>query len=229
MKKNILIIGGGSLIGQEVTALIRAAGDNPIVTSRSQMVIEDGDFFQLNPNEDLSQLDALPESIDGFLYCPGSISLKSLQRIDLKDIQEDMKINFEGAFNVVKKVLPNLKKDTGASVVFISSVAATSGMTFHTSISASKAALEGFARSLAAELAPRVAVNCIAPSLTNTPLAANLLSDDKRIKASEERHPLNAIGDPKVIAGVIYGLLSAKENWITGQTINVDGGLSTLR
>ena len=229
MKKNILIIGGGSLIGQEVTALIRAAGDNPIVTSRSQMVIEDGDFFQLNPNEDLSQLDALPESIDGFLYCPGSISLKSLQRIDLKDIQEDMKINFEGAFNVVKKVLPNLKKDTGASVVFISSVAATSGMTFHTSISASKAALEGFARSLAAELAPRVAVNCIAPSLTNTPLAANLLSDDKRIKASEERHPLNAIGDPKVIAGVIYGLLSAKESWITGQTINVDGGLSTLR
>ena len=229
MKKNILIIGGGSLIGQEVTALIREAGDNPIVTSRSQMVIEDGDFFQLDPNEDLSQLDALPESIDGFLYCPGSISLKSLQRMDLADIQEDMKINFEGAFNVVKKVLPNLKKDAGASVVFISSVAATSGMTFHTSISASKAALEGFARSLAAELAPRVAVNCIAPSLTNTPLAANLLSDDKRIKASEERHPLNAIGDPKVIAGVIYGLLSAKENWITGQTINVDGGLSTLR
>ena len=229
MKKNILIIGGGSLIGQEVTALIQAAGDNPIVTSRSLMVIEDGDFFQLDPNEDLSQLDALPESIDGFLYCPGSISLKSLQRMDLADIQEDMKINFEGAFNVVKKVLPNLKKDAGASVVFISSVAATSGMTFHTSISASKAAVEGFARSLAAELAPRVAVNCIAPSLTNTPLAANLLSDDKRIKASEERHPLNAIGDPKVIAGVIYGLLSAKENWITGQTINVDGGLSTLR
>ena len=102
-------------------------------------------------------------------------------------------------------------------------------MTFHTSISASKAALEGFSRSLAAELAPRVAVNCIAPSLTNTPLAAKLLSDEKRIKASEERHPLNAIGDPKALAGVIYGLLSAKENWITGQTISVDGGLSTLR
>ena len=102
-------------------------------------------------------------------------------------------------------------------------------MTFHTSISASKSALEGFARSLAAELAPRVAVNCIAPSLTDTPLAANLLSDEKRIKASEERHPLNAIGNPKALAGVIYGLLSAKENWITGQTISVDGGLSTLR
>jgi NAD(P)-dependent dehydrogenase (short-subunit alcohol dehydrogenase family) len=193
------------------------------------MALQDGDFFQLDPNDDLSQLDKLTESIDGLLYCPGSITLKSLQRMDLVDVQEDMKINFEGAFNIVKKVLPNLKKDAGASVVFISSVAAISGMTFHSSISASKAALEGFARSLAAELAPRVAVNCIAPSLTNTPLAASLLGDEKRIQASEERHPLNAIGDPKAIAGVIYGLLSAKENWITGQTISVDGGLSTLR
>ena len=229
MKKNILIIGGSSLIGQEVTALVQAAGDNPIITSRTDMAVQDGVFFQLDPNDDLSQLDELPESIDGLLYCPGSITLKSLQRMDLVDVQEDMKINFEGAFNIVKKVLPNLKKDAGASVVFISSVAAISGMTFHSSISASKAALEGFARSLAAELAPRVAVNCIAPSLTNTPLAASLLGDEKRIQASEERHPLNAIGDPKVIAGVIYGLLSAKENWITGQTISVDGGLSTLR
>ena len=169
MQKNILVIGGGSLIGQEVISLIQKAGDNPIITSRSEMAIQNGDFFQLDPNEDLSQLDALPESIDGLLYCPGSISLKSLQRMDISDIQEDMRINFEGAFNVVKKVLPNLKKDEGASVVFISSVAATSGMTFHTSISASKSALEGFARSLAAELAPRVAVNCVAPSLTNTP------------------------------------------------------------
>ena len=229
MKKNILIIGGSSLIGQEVTALVQAAGDYPIITSRTDMAVQDGVFFQLDPNDDLSQLDELPESIDGLLYCPGSITLKSLQRMDLVDVQEDMKINFEGAFNIVKKVLPNLKKDAGASVVFISSVAAISGMTFHSSISASKAALEGFARSLAAELAPRVAVNCIAPSLTNTPLAASLLGDEKRIQASEERHPLNAIGDPKAIAGVIYGLLSAKENWITGQTISVDGGLSTLR
>ena len=229
MKKNILIIGGSSLIGQEVTALVQAAGYHPIITSRTDMAVQDGVFFQLDPNDDLSQLDELPESIDGLLYCPGSITLKSLQRMDLVDVQEDMKINFEGAFNIVKKVLPNLKKDAGASVVFISSVAAISGMTFHSSISASKAALEGFARSLAAELAPRVAVNCIAPSLTNTPLAASLLGDEKRIQASEERHPLNAIGDPKAIAGVIYGLLYAKENWITGQTISVDGGLSTLR
>ena len=229
MQKKILVIGGSSLIGQEVVALIKAAGDHPIVTSRSRMEVEDGSFFQLDPNEDLSTLDELPDSIDALLYCPGSISLKSIQRMDLTEVQADMKINFEGAFNIIKKVLPNLKKDTGASVVFISSVAVNTGMTFHTSIAASKGALEGFSRSLAAELAPRVAVNCIAPSLTNTPLAANLLSDEKRIKASEERHPLNSIGDPKALARVIYGLLSAKDNWITGQTISVDGGLSTIR
>ena len=128
-----------------------------------------------------------------------------------------------------KKFLPNLKKDDGASVVFISSVAAKSGMTFHSSIAASKAALEGFARSLASELAPRVAVNCVAPSLTNTPMAEHLLNNEKKLQSSEERHPLNAIGDPAKVAKVIYNLFSAKEDWITGQTISIDGGLSSLR
>ena len=155
MQKNILVIGGGSLIAKEVISLIQKAGDNPIITSRSEMAIQNGDFFQLDPNVDLSQLDALPESIDGLLYCPGSISLKSLQRMDISDIQEDMRINFEGAFNVVKKVLPNLKKDAGSSVVFISSVAATSGMTFHTSISASKSRnISGF-REIFSKMSPR--------------------------------------------------------------------------
>jgi NAD(P)-dependent dehydrogenase (short-subunit alcohol dehydrogenase family) len=149
--------------------------------------------------------------------------------MDISDLREDFRINVEGAFNIIKKVLPNLKKDDGASVVFISSIAAKNGMTFHSSIAASKAALEGFARSLASELAPRVAINCVAPSLTNTPMAEHLLNNEKKLQSSEERHPLNTIGDPARIAGVIYNLFSAKDNWITGQTINVDGGLSTLR
>jgi NAD(P)-dependent dehydrogenase (short-subunit alcohol dehydrogenase family) len=149
--------------------------------------------------------------------------------MDISDVRDDFRINVEGAFNIIKKVLPNLKKDDGASVVFISSVAAKNGMTFHSSIAASKAALEGFARSLASELAPRVAINCVAPSLTNTPMAEHLLNNEKKLQSSEERHPLNTIGDPARIAGVIYNLFSAKDNWITGQTINVDGGLSTLR
>ena len=229
MQKNILVIGGNSLIGQEVIKLSNSKGDNVIATSRSTIDLPLENFIKLDPNEDLSSLDALPESIDALLYCPGSISLKSIQRMDISDIREDFRINVEGAFNIIKKVLPNLKKDEGASVVFISSVAAKSGMTFHSSIATSKAALEGFARSLASELAPRVAVNCIAPSLTNTPMAEHLLNNEKKLQSSEERHPLNTIGDPAKVAKVIYNLFSAKEDWITGQTISIDGGLSSLR
>jgi 3-oxoacyl-[acyl-carrier protein] reductase len=229
MQKNILVIGGNSLIGQEVIKLSNSEGDNVIATSRSTIDLPLKNFIQLDPNEDLSGLDALPDSIDALLYCPGSISLKSIQRMDISDIREDFRINVEGAFNIIKKVLPNLKKDNGASVVFISSVAANSGMTFHSSIATSKAALEGFARSLASELAPRVAINCVAPSLTNTPMAEHLLDNEKKLQSSQERHPLNSIGDPVKVAKVIYNLFSAKEDWITGQTISIDGGLSSLR
>ena len=229
MQKNILVIGGNSSIGQEVIKLANSQGDNVIATSRSIIDTPLKNFIQLDPNDDLSGLDTLPDSIDALLYCPGSISLKSIQRMDISDVRDDFRINVEGAFNIIKKVLPNLKKDDGASVVFISSVAAMNGMTFHSSIATSKAALEGFARSLASELAPRVAINCVAPSLTNTPMAEHLLNNEKKLQSSEERHPLNTIGDPARIAGVIYNLFSAKDNWITGQTINVDGGLSTLR
>ena len=229
MQKNILIIGGNSLIGQEVIKLSNSNDDNVIATSRSTIDLPLDNFIQLDTNEDLAGLDALPESIDALLYCPGSISLKSIQRMDISDIREDFRINVEGAFNVIKIVLPNLKKNEGASVVFISSVAAKSGMTFHSSIAASKAALEGFARSLASELAPRVAINCVAPSLTNTPMAEHLLTNEKKLQSSPERHPLNTIGDPVKVAKVIYNLFSAKEDWITGQTISIDGGLSSLR
>ena len=229
MQKNILVVGGNSLIGQEVIKLANSEGDSVFATSRSIIDMPLKNFFHLDPNEDLSGLDTLPDSIDALLYCPGSISLKSIQRMDISDFRDDFRINVEGAFNIIKKVLPNLKKGDGASVVFISSVAANSGMTFHSSIAASKAALEGFARSLASELAPRVAVNCIAPSLTNTPMADHLLNNEKKLQSSEERHPLNAIGHPEKIAKVIYNLFSAKEDWITGQTICIDGGLSSLR
>ena len=229
MKENILTIVSTPQIAREVIKLSNLKGDNIFATSRSPIDIPVNKFFQVDPNEDLSVLDSLPESIDALVYCPGSISLKSIQRMNISDIREDFRINFEGAFHIIKKVLPNLKKDDGASVVFISSVAASTGMTFHSSIAASKSALEGFARSLSAELAPRVAVNCIAPSLTDTPMAEHLINNENKLKSSKERHPLNTIGDPESIAKIIYNLFSARENWITGQTINIDGGLSTLR
>ena len=163
------------------------------------------------------------------VYCPGTINLKSLQRLTLDDVKAEMEVNFYGAFNIIKKVLPNLKKNDGASVVLFSTVAANTGMPMHSSIAASKSALEGFAISLAAELAPRVAINCVAPSIVDTKLASHILSTDERKEASAERHPLKSIGTSKSIATSAYFLLSAKENWITGQVISADGGLSTLK
>ena len=230
MTKNILIIGGNSDIGLEINNLARAEGHSVYGTSRDETTSSNYDnFIHLDPNQSLDALDNIPEDIHGLVYCPGTINLKSLQRLTLEDVKAEMEVNFYGAFNVIKKVLPNLKKNDGASVVLFSTVAANTGMPMHSSIAASKSALEGFAISLAAELAPRVAINCVAPSIVDTKLASHILSTDERKEASAQRHPLKSIGTSKSIATSAYFLLSAKENWITGQVISADGGLSTLK
>jgi NAD(P)-dependent dehydrogenase (short-subunit alcohol dehydrogenase family) len=230
MTKNILIIGGNSDIGLEINNLAKAEGHSVYGTSRDETTSSNYDnFIHLDPNQSLDALDNIPEDIHGLVYCPGTINLKSLQRLTLEDVKVEMEVNFYGAFNVIKKVLPNLKKNDGASVVLFSTVAANTGMPMHSSIAASKSALEGFAISLAAELAPRVAINCVAPSIVDTKLASHILSTDERKEASAQRHPLKSIGTSKSIATSAYFLLSAKENWITGQVISADGGLSTLK
>ena len=230
MTKNILIIGGNSDIGLEINNLAKAEGHSVYGTSRDEAISSNYDnFIHLDPNQNLDALDNIPEDIHGLVYCPGTINLKSLQRLTLEDVKAEMEVNFYGAFNVIKKVLPNLKKNDGASVVLFSTVAANTGMPMHSSIAASKSALEGFAISLAAELAPRVAINCVAPSIVDTKLASHILSTDERKEASAQRHPLKSIGTSKSIAALAYFLLGAKENWITGQVISADGGLSTLK
>ena len=230
MTKNILIIGASSDIGLEICKLANADGHNIYATSRDDASANNFDnFIQLNPNKSLDVLDDLPEDIDGLVYCPGTINLRSLQRLTLEDIKNEMEVNFYGAFNIIKKVLPNLKKNDGASVVLFSTVAVKTGMPMHSSIAAAKGALEGLAKSLAAELAPRVAINCVAPSIVDTKLAANILSTDERKQASADRHPLKTIGSINSIANSAYFLLQAKENWISGQILRPDGGLSALK
>ena len=230
MTKNILIIGASSDIGLEICKLANADGHNIYATSRDDASANNFDnFIQLNPNKSLDVLDDLPEDIDGLVYCPGTINLRSLQRLTLEDIKNEMEVNFYGAFNIIKKVLPNLKKNDGASVVLFSTVAVKTGMPMHSSIAAAKGALEGLAKSLAAELAPRVAINCVAPSIVDTKLAANILSTDERKQASADRHPLKTIGSINSIANSAYFLLQAKENWISGQIFRPDGGLSALK
>lgn len=230
MTKNILIIGASSDIGLEISKLANADGHNIYATSRDDANANNFDnFIQLDPNKSLDELDDLPEDIDGLVYCPGTINLRSLQRLTLEDIKNEMEVNFYGAFNIIKKVLPNLKKNDGASVVLFSTVAVKTGMPMHSSIAAAKGAVEGLAKSLAAELAPRVAINCVAPSIVDTKLAANILSTDERKQASADRHPLKTIGSINSIANSAYFLLQAKENWISGQIFRPDGGLSALK
>ena len=178
---------------------------------------------------DLSELDNL-EDINGLVYFPGTINLKPFTMLKDQDFQSDLDINFLGAVKVVKKLINKLKDANGASVVFISTVAASIGLPFHASISPAKAALEAYARSMAAEYAgAKISFNVVAPSLADTPMATNLLKTDRLKEASKERNPMKQIGSPKQIAKAIDFLLDAHLNWMTGQVIPVDGGMKNLK
>ena len=178
---------------------------------------------------DLLELDSL-EDISGLVYFPGTINLKPFTMLKEQDYQNDLDINFLGAVKVVKKLIGKLKEADGASVVFISTVAASIGLPFHASISPAKAALEAYARSMAAEYAgAKISFNVVAPSLANTPMAENLLKTERLVEASKERNPMKEIGSPNQIAKVVDFLLDADQNWMTGQVIPVDGGMINLK
>ena len=178
---------------------------------------------------DLSELDEV-ENINGLVYFPGTINLKPFTMLKENDFQNDLDINFLGAVKVVKKLIGKLKEAEGASVVFISTVAASLGLPFHASISPAKAALEAYARSMAAEYAgAKISFNVIAPSLADTPMAGNLLKTERLIEASKERNPMKQIGTPSQIANSVDYLLDAHKNWMTGQVISVDGGMINLK
>ena len=171
----------------------------------------------------------LPEVLDGLVYCPGNILLKPFNRLSIEDFQMDYQLQVLGAIQVIQSALPSLKKSQLASVVLFSTVAVQQGLPFHSLVSASKGALEGLTRALAAEFAPKIRVNAIAPSLTNTPLAENLLNSDAKKEANAARHPLKRVGEPADIAHMASFLVSDKASWMSGQVIHVDGGISSLR
>ena len=228
MEKNILLIGGSTGIGLEIANQL-VKENNVIVASRNKGELNDDikhlEFDVLKDNiEDLD----LPKEIHGLVYCPGSINLKPFKMLKHKDFEEEMNLNFLSLVKVVKGVMPKLKEAENASLVFFSTVAVKVGMPFHTSVAAAKGEIEGFAKSLAAEYAPSLRVNVIAPSLTDTPLAEKLLSNDSKKEKMSERHPLKRVGNAKDIANAATFLLSDENSWITGQIIGVDGGLSTL-
>ena len=231
--KNIIIAGAGKGIGLKTAELLQS--ENQLFTISRKNTAElsalSTKFYQLDlVNDNLDTLNDLPETIDGLVYCPGSINLKPFNRLTAQDFLNDFNQNVLGAVNLVQKLLPNLKKAGGASIVLFSTVAAKLGMPFHASVAASKAAVEGLAKSLAAELASsKVRVNVIAPSLTDTPLAANLLNTEEKKEAAGKRHPLQRVGTAQEMAQLVSFLLSDNSSWITGQVIGVDGGMGSLR
>lgn len=231
--KNVLVVGGSSGIGLEIVRMLHEKGASIYVGSRTndQLAGLDGvHHIPLDVTSESIRLDVLPAVLDGMVYCPGTIRLRPFQRLSLNEFLEDLQVNFFGAVKIIQATLTRLKKTPAvASVVLFSTVAAKTGMPFHASIASAKAAVEGLTRSLAAEFAPRIRFNAIAPSLTDTPLAQNLLPNDKAREASADRHPLKRIGTPREVAGMAVHLLSEDSNWMTGQIIPVDGGMSSLR
>jgi len=229
---NILIIGASSGIGKELANKLSASGYNVWGTYNTKEVNENKEnlkYLKLDVLEDRLNLEELPEVIDGFVYCPGSINLKPFNRIKPDEFIEDFKLQVIGAINVLQSILPRIQKSTSGSIVFFSTVAVKIGLPFHTIVSTSKGAIEGFTRALAAELAPKIRVNCIAPSLTDTPLAASLLNTEQKREANAQKHPLKRIGTTNDIASMAEFLLSADSSWITGQVFYVDGGMSSIK
>ncbi|MDO1514609.1 SDR family oxidoreductase [Maribacter confluentis] len=225
--KNILLIGGSHGIG---LAIVNELKDNHqlFIASRTADTIVHKNITHIpfDATKDELDLGQLPEKLDGFVYCPGSINLKPFKMMGVDTIRQDMEINFFAMVNVVKNIIG--KMNEGSSMVFFSTIAVGTGMPFHTSVSAAKGAIEGFAKSMAAEYAPKIRVNVIAPSLVDTPLAGRLLNNEKKREAMDDRHPLKRVGTANDIAQSAIYLLSEKSAWVTGQVLGVDGGLSTL-
>jgi 3-oxoacyl-[acyl-carrier protein] reductase len=213
MKKKILLIGSNSDIAK---ALIFDNEFNFIKLSskESEFNILDKTTFPVIDN------------LDGLVYFPGSINLKPFENLKSLDFSRDYELNVLGLINIIQFYQKSFNKDS--SLIFISSVAAKIGMKFHASITMCKSAIEGLSRALAAEFSPNIRVNCVAPSIVDTKLSSKILRSDKTRDLIANNHPLKRIGSVNDISNAISFLLSNKSSWITGQTMHVDGGMSSI-
>lgn len=228
--RNVLIVGASSGIGLSLARTLIEERVEVYGTFNKTVTSAEG-FTHLQSLNVLGNPDFsfLPDVVDGVVYCPGSVVLKPFARISTDEFLADYQLQLIGAVKVIQACLPKLKNSSNASIVLFSTVAVQTGFTFHSLVASSKGAIEGLTKALAAEFAPKIRVNCIAPSITDTPLSSTLLSTDEKKQANAQRHPLKKIGTAKDIAHLASFLLSEKSGWITGQIHHADGGMSNLK
>jgi NAD(P)-dependent dehydrogenase (short-subunit alcohol dehydrogenase family) len=231
LAKNTLIVGASSGIGAALMALLAEHGHQ--ITHLSRQPEQAADLagvrgIRWDARTDPFPADAIPERIDGLVYCPGSIRLKPFARLREQEIRDDLELNLMGAVRALQGAADALKRGDDAAVVLFSTVAVGVGMPFHASVAAAKGAVEGLTRALAAEWAPEIRVNAVAPTITDTPLASRLLNSDDKRAAAAERHPLKRIATPAELAEAARWLLT-DARLVSGQVINVDAGLASLR
>lgn len=230
--KNFVLVGASTGIGAETARQLSALGANLFTYSRHQPddLPPGAAWEEADSTAEHFQLTGLPDVVHGLVYCPGSINLKPFHRITAPDFRAELEINVVGAFRTVQQVFPKLKAAGGAgSVVLFSTVAVQAGMPFHSGIAAAKGAVEGLVHALAAEWAPTVRINAIAPSLSDTPLAAALLNSEEKRANAAQRHPLRRIGTPADMANAARFLLSDESSFMTGQILRIDGGIGSLK
>ena len=234
MTKTYVIAGGSKGIGRSLVHLLRQEDTSIHVYSRTsedlptdQRLIHHSTDF----SEPTVQLSDLPDQIHGAAYCPGSINLRSFRSLKTDDFQRDLDLNLLGAIRFLQACMTGLKKGSDphpSSVVLFSTIAVQKGLPMHASVAAAKGAIEGLARSLAAEWAPKIRVNCVAPALTQTPLAERFFNTPEKAQGMAEKYPLKRTGLSEDVAAAAAFLLNEKNSWITGQVMGVDGGLSSL-
>ncbi len=231
---NCVIAGGSRGIGRSIVDHLTSMGAHVTVISRESGGV-DGSQNVTHVPHDFSKpgLDSskLPERIDSVAYLPGSINLKPISRLTLEDFSRDLQLNLLGAVELIQACLPGLKRSSFRSrnILLFSTVAAKIGMPFHASTVASKSAVEGLTKSLAAELSPQIRVNCIAPAMTKTDLSASFITTPDKENALAKKYPLKRLGCIEDISGAAMFLMTEDSDWLTGQIISVDGGLSSLR
>ncbi len=227
--KKYVIVGGSKGIGKETAELLAAEGHQVTVFSRTPYegpahTIEWEEFDVLEDSWE----DQMPEDIDGLVYSVGSINLKPFRGLKTEVFEADFQLHVMGAIKALQAAYKNFKANSIPSVVLYSTVAVQRGMPFHATVSASKGAIEGLTRAIASEWAPKARINCIAPSLTDTPLAGKLLSTPEKKEAMGNNNPMKRVGEANDIAEMTAFLLSDKSSWMTGQIVHIDGGQSVL-